>query len=166
MAVIANHLYRGVARAADRFLEVRKVVQVDGTRVRLTCPERGKLRVLLFEAGDMRVDQVLAIGGFQIAVAVRATGIRDFRKAHFSRMLGVAGNAAGREGLALIVRRPVVASQARFVRYRRPVVGRAQVAEVAVCREHRVGCGQGTFCVNTLGAENSRVDYPTRPEKR
>jgi len=132
----------------------------------LTGAEHGKLRVLLVEASDGRINDALTVVRFQIAVALSATGIRNVSKAHSSSVLDVAGTARGRERLARIVWWSIVASQARLVRHRRAVTRRSQVAHIAITSEHGVSRRERTFGVDILFVKKSSVSEPAGGKNR
>ena len=62
------------------------------------------------EAAHVRVNQMLPIAGFQVTVALRASGIGGFGKADIPGVLHMARTAMRQKGLPLIVQRGVVAA--------------------------------------------------------
>src|SRR5207249_3506199 len=123
MAIPAFELNVGTVRSAANRLHVNGVIQFDCSGITRGCaPERaqcGEFRVAVLEADNMIL--VLGVGtlSLEIAMAPCARLIACGPKIDATAMLCVTGNAIGRSFGRRVVRRSVMAGEARVISYLR-----------------------------------------------
>ena len=164
MTVAAIHLDWPI-RTSQIWPEMRKVAQLDLSRIARARTQRGQFGMMIVEVLDLMNVLHVSRFRFQIGVALRASWVGGVRKAKRTFVFEMARTAARRERrLHGMMRRRVVASEAGFISdFVAEDPGLRDVADSAALAETGVRYGKRTGAVDflsssALGEEPSEGD--------